>query len=823
VKRELINFKGAVPLRLSELNPPDMGTMWHEELCLFLVLWGSAEVTVGGLRSFLKDDDIIAINPNVIYEIHASDCCALLLNIGLKSLGENYAAFDCDSSKSEDKSAFYTLKHLFALFLKENAGGTENNDYFNSSIALGILSELNRHFPHRDSGDSASATKHTERMKSIINYINKNYKYSITLSDIARHMNFSVPYFSKFFKRHFGVGFAEYYNSLRLRRAVCDLSSSERPIEAIAHCHGFSDVRSFVALFKKQYGVLPSAYRKEVLSGAAYSGRNEFESGLYALSKYLHPQQAELTMGQSGPIEEIKRLNAGKTSVKGGTALKHNFRTFTSVGRAKELLYADVQKMLAEFQSEIGYKYIKFHGILSDDMLLYGEGHNGEARYSFVFLDKAIDFLVSVGLKPLVQFSFMPQTLASDKSENLFFSPVNISMPNDMGKWEKLIKAVTEHFIQRYGLEAVKKWLFCVWNEPNLFLWNPYGHDSFFRLYKSTYRVVKRINSGLMFGMPSLAYSPGTREWVKIFFDMCRSSGCKPDFFNIHYYDNDFSDDASLELIKSKPASMSKDRWLRTSFKLNINENALKAAIADLHSIFADVGAGELPVYMTEWNMTVSHRDLLNDTCFKACYLAKNLLENYDSLDSFGHWVITDLIEETQPSNEHFHGGLGLITHSGIKKASYHVFSFLNRLGDKLIGSGDGYFITKSPGKVQLILYNYEHFSHLYASGETFDMSFTKRYAPFLKLARLNVTLTLTDLPDKECTLKEHILNTKHGSAFDAWVEMGALPLAPEDVEYLKRISVPKIRVRREKISDGALDISAELEPLEVRLIEITL
>jgi beta-xylosidase len=119
------------------------------------------------------------------------------------------------------------------------------------------------------------------------------------------------------------------------------------------------------------------------------------------------------------------------------------------------------------------------------------------------------------------------------------------------------------------------------------------------------------------------------------------------------------------------------------------------------------------------------------------------------------------------------------------------------------------------------MLYNYEHFSHLYASGETFDISFTKRYAPFLKLARLNVSLALTDLPAKECEIRERILSWKNGSSFDAWVEMGARPLTPEDVEYLKQVSVPKMRARHEKVADNELEIKAELEPLEVRLIEI--
>jgi hypothetical protein len=42
-------------------------------------------------------------------------------------------------------------------------------------------------------------------------------------------------------------------------------------------------------------------------------------------------------------------------------------------------------------------------------------------------------------------------------------------------------------------------------------------------------------------------------------------------------------------------------------------------------------------------------------------------------------------------------------------------------------------------------------------------------------------------------------------------------------VEYLKQISVPKLYVHNEKISNETLDLTVELEPLEVRLMEITL
>lgn len=35
------------------------------------------------------------------------------------------------------------------------------------------------------------------------------------------------------------------------------------------------------------------------------------------------------------------------------------------------------------------------------------------------------------------------------------------------------------------------------------------------------------------------------------------------------------------------------------------------------------------PVYVTEWNLTISDRNYINDTCFKGAYVVKNILDCY--------------------------------------------------------------------------------------------------------------------------------------------------------------------------------------------------
>ena len=90
---------------------------------------------------------------------------------------------------------------------------------------------------------------------------------------------------------------------------------------------------------------------------------------------------------------------------------------------------------------------------------------------------------------------------------------------------------------------------------------------------------------------------------------------------------------------------------------------------------------------------------------------------------------------------------------------SYYVLSMLNKLGDSLIANGDGYFITKQNNNYQIILYNYQHFSNLYASGELFDMTFTNRYTPFVNPKIKKFLLTLCNLEFNSYVLKETIVN----------------------------------------------------------------
>ena len=117
---------------------------------------------------------------------------------------------------------------------------------------------------------------------------------------------------------------------------------------------------------------------------------------------------------------------------------KHNkfFREVVGAGRAAEGLRADWQRDLALVHRECGFKYIRFHGLLQDEMGVYSEDKQGRPVYNFQYIDALYDAILNAGMKPFVELSFMPQALASG-SKTIFWWKGNITPPKDYGKWEQ--------------------------------------------------------------------------------------------------------------------------------------------------------------------------------------------------------------------------------------------------------------------------------------------------------------------------------------------------------------------------------------------------
>ncbi|EGT3617667.1 AraC family transcriptional regulator, partial [Clostridium perfringens] len=589
-----------------------------------------------------------------------------------------------------------------------------------------------------------------------------------------------------------------------------DLSITE-----IAFNNGFSNEKTFFNLFKENYGQTPNSYRKKVkanLKEIETKNRNFNyikidEDKIYkSLFKYLE-------IRKENNISKIIRKNNIRIDLNAeGEEIEHKWRLLTTIGRAKDGLNKVVQEQLKTIQKEIGFQYIRFHGIFDDEMKVYDEDEKGNVVLNFSYIDKLFDFLYSINLKPFVELGFMPKKLAKYEDE-IFYRPTIISPPKDILKWNKLIEEFMKHCISRYGIDQVKSWYFEVWNEPEIV--NFFGfknNNEYYELYENTYKVLKSLSKEFNVGAPGINFiCDASYNWTKDFYEFYSTKGITPDFIYSHSYTYSISSD----LKQINPNT------LRENGIFSKDENFLYNYIKEVKDKTREINRRDMNLYITEWNASPSHRELTHDTCYKAAFIVKNIVENMDSTECLAYWTITDFIEELDLPEEIFHGGIGLITFNSIKKAAYNAFYLLSKLGDKFVDKGEGFYITKNSRGYQVILYNYCHFDKLYLSLDTSKITLEERYNVFKNDNPKEFTFKLENIDSGDYEVKEYRVNRKQGSSFDAWVEMGAPKyLESEEIEYLKSRSYPEYKRKNIKI-DNSYEINTVLEPHEIVLLEI--
>jgi xylan 1,4-beta-xylosidase len=172
------------------------------------------------------------------------------------------------------------------------------------------------------------------------------------------------------------------------------------------------------------------------------------------------------------------------------TRLSHFWEHTIGSGHATLALRADWQTQMRRSHKELGFGHVRMHGLLSDDMgTLVAEGDT--LFYSFFNTDQIFDFLLSIGMKPFVELSFMPIALASGDM-TVFHYRANVTPPKDYAHWATLIRKLVAHWIKRYGLSEVRQWFFEVWNEPNLDAFGSGKQDEYFKLYRYTVEASHR-------------------------------------------------------------------------------------------------------------------------------------------------------------------------------------------------------------------------------------------------------------------------------------------------------------------------------------------
>lgn len=813
---EICEYSHPLDIRIFLHKVDSFAMHWHTAYEFLLILDGECEVTTGTVKKY-REGDLLLINA---YEPHSllskEGAVILALQVRNNVFGDD-GGFNIDSVRNSGAD-YSMIKSIMARLIKLHSEKAPYCDVLMQSLVLRLKYEIVSKF-RSDSADAEkfiTYKKHISKLSGVLDYIQNNYHTEISLTKTANEFFFSAAYLSRLFEKTMGITFKKYIDSLRFTEAMGLLLSTDMSIDDVAEKSGFPNTRAFVSMHKETYGCLPSEHRKNRNIGDfALSEKSmnyvDFKKTDYLakLAKYLSDSENIATLPERSDISSFEfSFDASNTSVK----LKHTFKNFCTVGRASDLLRENIRQMLRQAQKDIGFKYIKFHGLFDDDLSVYTKSSDGTSIINFENIDRILDFLLSINLKPLLQLSFMPKELAKYPEKTAFFRPLITSEPKSNEEWGEFIKTFTRHILSRYGSDEAEKWLFSVWNEAetpqNMF---GFRDPSLFPgFYRATYKAVKEVFPEAKFGTTSVMYE--TLLYHDWFDKMAKElSDCPPDFVNLHFYPVKTSVTYDIDHLSSN------------SIELHSNPYILGETITKVKEKLESLGYSDLPVYLTEWNSTTSHRDLLNDTAFKGPYVARNIMANFDRLDSFGYWSLTDDIYELPADDRLFHGGHGLFTKNGIKKPPYYAFEFLAKLGHTLIGKEKGVIATKNSSGFQFVFANYIHYNELYAAGELFDTNDKNRYSAFRSEQIKNFDITLQNVADGEYIAEEYIVNREYGSVYDIWDRCfgGEEPRTKQAEEALRAAAVPNFRMQKLSAVGGNLCFKVSLMPHEIRLAVI--
>lgn len=354
---------------------------------------------------------------------------------------------------------------------------------------------------------------------------------------------------------------------------------------------------------------------------------------------------------------------------------------------------SDMVEQLRLVREELGIRSLRFHGIFDDDMWTVSDLNafsplpkgNRVRDWNFRQVGHVYDNLLSVGVKPFVELSFMPTPLAKKKVYGLHYRN-NVSVPKDWDEWGEYIQAFIRFLLTRYGKEEVESWNFEVWNEPDLKGGFFDGSQSdYFKLYVVTARALKAVDPALRVGGPSTSAC----KWIDEFLDYCRINHVPLDFISTHHYPGDafgnlITPKNYLSIYKTmKKAVKERADLTKTLGKMFFYPEKATAVPKDALVRMDDelrAKVKDLPVYITEWNSMAIFAAPVHDTRYSAAFVIKSVLDLNHQFNGYFFWCLSDLFEEQIQLNKPFIGGYGILTNDGIPKPNFWAFKILSKL-----------------------------------------------------------------------------------------------------------------------------------------------
>ncbi|MCD7807637.1 MAG: helix-turn-helix domain-containing protein [Lachnospiraceae bacterium] len=780
----------------------------------YLFLWalrGEFGLIMDQRHYTIRSNDLLMLLPGQSHNLYASGQNEMMMvQIGrdffAEGGSESLGHYVCSSITDQERD-YEPLRRMMAQMALTWVSGDPEKDLLLNSQAYGLLYYMNRYHYVLDvpalSGEDGREL--STRAREIVSFVENNYREHIGLSDLAAHLNLSAQYASRLVKRCLGRNYVSYLNQVRLQHACDDLICTDKTVLAIATDNGFSNMNSFNRMFRDTYGITPSQYRTENRETVWPAMENISRRQELDLEVTLRDHLKSYAV-QSGPTLSESDF-APKTTVTVPHAAQGKDCCFPwqkaiNIGYSDYSDRAELKEHMQIAQKEIGFSYGRLQAVLNESML---PTIPGTEEYNYSRLDQMIENMAAIGMKPFLDLTYK------------FSHVVGYSQDKKSGRQEYMIEenrrfldkvsSLLRHCINAFGRQEVETWQFEINFLHDEDLQMLESKEYYCRRFQEAYRLIKEMLPGACVGGLGYNIMLGD-ELLEDVLSLLDERRFMPDFLSVTLFA--YSSQLLPGASENSTISADPDRALNR--------------VRGVREILRRHPYAPQKLYLTAFGQDISARNYVNDSCYQAAFLVKNVIDLMDQVDLLAFWQLSDICDTHTDSSLLLFGGNGLLSQAGLKKPGFSALKRMKTLGEKLVQKGPNYLVTTdNRSRITLVMFHYSHFNDQYLVRRHSQVSAQQVYSVFDAPEVIDITIRLEGLAEGKYRVNTTVINREHGSILDQWLEYGQMEhLYPRDIQYFRDVVHPHQQVAYRGCEDGVLEIHAQLSPHEIRFVELT-
>lgn len=773
-------------------------SVFEIHLRVLCVLEGTVSIAYQDVAYTMNQGDLCLLFPGIEVETKGDALVAeAVYNLSyLSSILPEGCRFFSVNSALDDQNSYQDLRDLFSRLTAEYTVQTHHSDLWMDSLLLQVVDTLVEHYQVGENSTGGGFAGSDQRMQQIFHYIVTHLDQDISLSELADSMYFSTSTLSRLFKKNTGMYFADYVMKLRVEASLPELDYSDAPLTQIALSCGFANSAAFSRAFRKTMNMTPTQYRQQHREEAK-KRREEEEKQQERIRQELKNLGYEKAEHDS--IENVFLDLAAAESA----SLHPNWNRIINIGALFDLTRANIQFHVSFLQKEGHYTTVRLWNVFSQRML-FTDGTSGV--YNFDLYDQTLDFLVQQHLTPFLDFGRRPDMALRPDGKRVFFNDDYIPFA-DARHWQNAVCALLQHLATRYGIDEISGWTYeltfdAMQEEEGRAFYG--GAFRYYDAWNFFCREVRRRIPGAEVGGSGASITMEEKE-LEHFLDECIADDCVPSFLSFRLFPMD-----DVRVGTGRDNRAGEEHQIRMMRSLMEKK---------------DLSRFGTKLYITEWNNSISNRNFLNDSCFRAAYIVNRIGKMTEEVDEIAIMSGSDWISNYMDTPAILYGGIGILSKDTIQKPAFYALDFLSHLGEEILARGEHYIVTRTKGGELRILCSY--FSWFLRNEKKEGQTELERWQSvhYEKETPLHLVIEISHLPQNGTwTIRREILNSEHGSILDTWAMLGYdTTLSRRDVKYLSTVTTPALAMEKVQVAHQGSRIRLELtmEPQEVSFISL--